>query len=149
VLGVSVTLIVLTAAGLGFVLVPRLIAAAEPFEAAKVFCDDLVAGEYDAAYALLTPTFQAQLSRDQFVQDNQADDARDGRVQSCGEARHGDISPTQISFNLGSARAQFTYVFSRSQRDCVGVVSLVKSGTVWKLDGIAPSLLGLPPYTGS
>jgi hypothetical protein len=143
-LGIGAALFVLLASVVGFVLVPRLIALAAPFDATKAFCNDLVAQDYDSAYAMLTPAFQAQITRDQFVQDNHANDARDGRVQSCGEATHGDIAPSQIHFNLGDTQAQFTYVFSRSQRDFVGLVSLVKSGGAWKLDSIDASLLNLP-----
>jgi hypothetical protein len=147
VLGISTVLLILIGGVIGVVVVPRLIELAKPFDAAKAFCNDLVAQDYNAAYDVLTSDFQARLTRDQFVRDNRANDARDGRIQSCGAAIHGDISPSQISFDLGDTRAQFTYVFARTQQDFVGLITLVKAGDTWKLDALDASLLDLPSYS--
>jgi hypothetical protein len=140
-LGALAVIVVLVAGIVGVLAYNAAQAVVQPGIVSSNFCKDLQAQRYDAAYGLLSPAFQARVSRAQFVGANQRADQANGPVTSCGgEARN---PPTHVTLQFTGTLARFTAVYTR-HRDFIGTITLVKLGSTWKIDRIDQSLLALP-----
>jgi hypothetical protein len=133
----SVSLLALAAIG-GGVLVYGINQAQGPINAAQAFCNDLKSQSYDAAYNLLSSSYQARLPQAQFLTEARLHDQIDGKVNTCGQPNKGTFT-----FSLGNTNTErLNDTFTRESKSFAGAISLVKQGSDWKVDGIDASLQG-------
>lgn len=109
-----------------------------PATAAGVFCGDLKAQDYTAAYKQLTAKLQQQFPQDQFVQGAGTLDKIEGTVTSCATS-----SGSSYNYNLGSSTASVVAVIKRSNAGSLEGVLRLKDESGWKVDGLDTNLLGI------
>lgn len=114
--------------------------AKQPIDATQALCADLKAQRYDAAYARLSPDYQARMPRDQFLAAARLHDAVDGNVTDCGLPG----VTAGLSVNLGGDKtASFGARITRATRGSFeGTVTLVKDGGAWRIDRLDDALQG-------
>lgn len=105
--------------------------------ALSAFCTDLRSRNYNAAYDLLAPIYQAHVSRQQFITSSQTLDQREGIVTSCTQPHN--------SFKLTNNSVTLLVAITRSRAASVtGGVGMVKLNDKWLVSGLDPQL-GYPP----
>lgn len=107
--------------------------------AAQNFCSDLKAQNYSGAYALLSTSYQAKVTPQQFSQAGQLHDQIDGKVQNCSAS--GGASGLGALLQLGSTSVTFPTHIARN-KTLSGDMTLVKQGGAWKVDALDESLQG-------
>jgi hypothetical protein len=133
----TISLLALAAIG-GGVLAYGINQAQGPINAVKAFCNDLKSQSYDAAYALLSNSYQTRLPKTQFLTEAALHDQIDGKVNTCGQPNQG-----VFTFSLGNVNAErLDDSFTRESKSFAGSISLVKQGSDWKVDSIDSALQG-------
>jgi hypothetical protein len=132
-LAVIAALLVVTGGGVGFAAVQYF----APSAMAGVFCGNLKAQNYTAAYQLLDSAMKSQFSGDQFTQDAQTLDRAEGAVLDCKgtAAYHHSLGGSTAAMGLAITRA--------TAGTFTGTVRLVNEAGSWKVDGLDTSLLGV------
>lgn len=118
-----------------------------PIDAAQTFCADLKAQRYAAAYSRFSLTYQARVSKDQFLAELRLHDVVDGQVTACGLP--GVAAGPAINLG-GDKTAVFGARIVRATRGSFeGTIALVKDGDVWRIDRLDDALQGtdLGPLT--
>lgn len=135
-----VAVIALVAVAVGGLLFYGYLQAKQPIDAAQAFCADLKAQRYDAAYARLSPAYQARLPKDQYLAAAQLHDAVDGKVTDCGLP--GVTAGLGVHLG-GDNAASFGARITRATRGSFeGTVALVKDGGAWRIDRLDDALQG-------
>lgn len=112
--------------------------AQQPTLAAQTFCRDIQTKQYDAAYRMLSSTYQAKMSRAQFVQEAGLHDQVDGSAAACAIV-HSNV-PTGFTLQLVDSATLGMRITRHKPLD--GNITLIKEGTGWKVNSIATSLQG-------
>lgn len=120
-----------------------------PQQAIGAYCDALRQANYAAAYGLLSPAAQAQITRAQYVTDGQARDAFYGRVTTCQARLVGADGrfifwrqPTLVVYTLTLERAGVAHAHI-APGSASGQVALTPNGASWRVSEVATSLLGI------
>jgi hypothetical protein len=111
-----------------------------PAAGLNVFCGDLKAKSYPAAYALLTASFQSQLTQAQFVQAMTNLGAAEGPVVNCGQSAGGN----SYSYRLLSSAATINLTITRGIAGPLqGIAHLRNEGGAWKVDALDDAVFGV------
>jgi hypothetical protein len=136
-IGALVAVVVLGALALGAVLYAGG-QAGQPGLVLSRYCADLTGQKYADAYATFSSGARAQLTQQQFVQEQQTHDLIDGQVKSCAapQAKGGGL-------NLNFVQTSVSYSTTlKRNKTYVGSVSLVRQSDGWKVDRIDTALQG-------
>ncbi|HEX8034244.1 MAG TPA: hypothetical protein VF510_10370 [Ktedonobacterales bacterium] len=112
--------------------------AQQPALAAQTFCRDIQTKQYDAAYHMLSSTYQAKTSQAQFVEEAGLHDQVDGPAAACAIMHNN--APTGFTLRLVDGATLGMRISRHKPLD--GNITVIKEGTVWKVDSIATSLQG-------
>ncbi|MGZ6363244.1 MAG: hypothetical protein ACXWP0_16340, partial [Ktedonobacterales bacterium] len=112
--------------------------AQQPALAAQTFCRDLQTKQYDAAYHMLSSTYQAKTSQARFVEEAGLHDQVDGAAAACAIVRSN--APTGFTLQLVDGATLGMRITRHKPLD--GDITVLKEGTSWKVDSIATSLQG-------
>jgi D-alanyl-D-alanine carboxypeptidase (penicillin-binding protein 5/6) len=113
--------------------------AAKPPAAAQAYCTALQQKNYTRAYALLSPTSQAQISSGDFTLTAQLHDAIDGPITRCTAPQPGLAAG--FTFDVGATHDALDMQIARNTLHR-GAIALTKAGGDWRVDSVAASLAG-------
>lgn len=112
--------------------------AQQPALAAQAFCRDIQTKQYDAAYHMLSSSYQAKTPQAQFVQQAGLHDQVDGPAAAC--AVVASNAPTGFTLRLVDGATLGMRITRHKPLD--GNITVIKEGAGWKVNSIATSLQG-------
>lgn len=130
---IGIVVVVLALAPIAFIVIyPRL----GPLDTMTAFCQAENVGEYQRAYAMLSPRAQAHVSLDTFSRNSDQ-----ANVVAC-ELSGGVpfiFNQTQVTFNSVDIQTSG----GANGGEVVGTISFVKVNGEWRIDAMSPDLFGL------
>lgn len=104
-----------------------------PVAALQQFCAYETHQDYEDAYAMVSDLYAHLVTREQFIEANQARDQRYGYVTSCSQIQRdyfGAFGPAHATFGLAVTTTLGTYHGS--------AMLALQNRNQWKIDGITP-----------
>jgi hypothetical protein len=110
----------------------------QPARVAQAYCTDLQAQQFAQAYALLSSSYQEQVTKAQFTLAGQLQEQVDGRIRGCPTATGPGID---LAFGQPKSHVAFLITILRS-RPFQGHIELIRQQGTWKVQAIEQSLAG-------
>jgi hypothetical protein len=114
--------------------------AAEPVKVMASYCAALTHDNYQAAYALLSSSAQAQTTQTQYLADAADHDAIEGRVTACSSAPTTTLSP--LSFLRSPRSLLFNATITRKHA-AKGQIALTRDASGWHVAALSSPLQGI------
>jgi hypothetical protein len=110
----------------------------QPARVAQAYCTDLQAQHFAQAYALLSSSYQEQVTKAQFTVASQLQEQVDGNIRGCPNATGPGID---LAFGQPKNHVAFLITVLRS-RPFQGHIELTRQQGTWKVQAIEQSLAG-------
>lgn len=114
--------------------------AAEPVKVMASYCAALTHDNYQAAYALLSSSAQAQTTQAQYLADAADHDAIEGRITACSSTPTASLSP--LSFLRSPRSLLFNATITRKQA-AKGQIALTRDASGWHVAALSSPLQGI------
>jgi hypothetical protein len=114
--------------------------AAQPQRIMTHYCSALIHADYKSAYALLTPSLQAQSTLAQYEADSAARDIISGRVKTCSGIPTQHLSA--LSFLNNPRSMIFNLTLTRTSEES-GQIALARDATGWHVAALSSGVAGV------
>jgi len=110
----------------------------QPARMVQAYCMDLQARRFAQAYALLSSSYQAQVTKAQFTLTSQLQEQVDGKIRGCPNPTGPGID---LAFGQPESHVAFLVTFLRS-RPFQGHIELIQHQGTWRIQAVEQSVAG-------